>query len=331
MFRKPKDIVMPWHHNLVEDPVSLSEHLIYRMHRDRRPLLVTLEDKYESRAYAQKNSECKVADVYHFIQADNFKIPWNDLPERCVLKSNHWSGDSIFILDNAKEPLPHLPRARFPQLRPKKQHGYYVIRDGRDQYGRPWPKWRITSKLRRILNKDFPVSLEWGAFNIKERGIMVEEFLTGDDGGAPVDIKFHCFGGKVGYIQVESGRFGTEIMQNIHLPDGSLINTLSDSTKWFNDTSIGNLRTHLGEEKIAKMIEISEQLSHEMDYIRVDLFLIGEEVYFGEYTNYPRSGQPQGPVWEALGGKLWREARGVAPDEAQNAVLEELFENPNQG
>ena len=47
----------------------------------------------------------------------------------------------------------------------------------------------------------------------------------GDDGGPPIDIKMHCFGGKVGYIQFEHGRFGSEILQNIHLPDGSLIDT----------------------------------------------------------------------------------------------------------
>ena len=61
----------------------------------------------------------------------------------------------------------------------------------------------------------------------------------GDDGGPPIDIKMHCFG-KVGYIQFEHGRFGSEILQNIHLPDGSLIDTKGEQTKWFNDTSVGN-------------------------------------------------------------------------------------------
>ncbi|MAH41723.1 MAG: hypothetical protein CMO41_05695 [Verrucomicrobiales bacterium] len=320
-----KDIVMPWHLNVVDDPVSLSEHLVHRMHHNRNPLLITLEDKFASRVYVKEHSDCQLPEVYHFVQAKDFHIPWDDLPERYVLKSNHWSGDSIFIIDNAKEPLPHLPRARFPKLRSGKQHGYYVIRKGRDQYGRPWPRWRIERKLRRVLKKDFPVSLEWGAYNIKERGIMIEEFLEGDDGGAPTDIKFHCFGGKVGFIQIESGRFGKEIKQNIHLPDGSLIDTLADATKWFNDTSFGNLRTHLGEQRISRMIEVAEQLSHEMDYVRVDLFLIGDTVYYGEFTNYPRSGQPQGPVWEALAGKLWREARGVAPNAEQNSVVDEAL------
>lgn len=281
------------------------------MHTDRNPVLIRLEDKNASRGYVEENSDCRLPKLYHFLKQGNEKIPWKDLPERCVLKANHWSGDSLFILDNGKEPLPNVPRAKLPMIRSRKQHGYYVIRKGRDQYGRFWPKWRIQSKLSRVLKKDFPVSLEWGAYNIQPRGIMIEEFLMGNDGGPPTDIKLHCFGGKVGFIQFESGRFGGEIQQNIHMPDGTLIDTLGDQTKWFNDESVGNLRDHLGSKMVDRLIEVSEQLSKDTMYVRVDLFMINSEVVFGEFTNYPRSGQPQAPQWESLGGKLWREARGA--------------------
>ena len=311
LFGGQKDWVLPWHRNLVDDPVTLSEHLVHKMHTDRNPVLIRLEDKNASRGYVEENSDCRLPKLYHFLKQGNEKIPWKDLPERCVLKANHWSGDSLFILDNGKEPLPNVPRAKLPMIRSRKQHGYYVIRKGRDQYGRFWPKWRIQSKLSRVLKKDFPVSLEWGAYNIQPRGIMIEEFLMGNDGGPPTDIKLHCFGGKVGFIQFESGRFGGEIQQNIHMPDGTLIDTLGDQTKWFNDESVGNLRDHLGSKMVDRLIEVSEQLSKDTMYVRVDLFMINSEVVFGEFTNYPRSGQPQAPQWESLGGKLWREARGA--------------------
>ena len=311
LFGKQKDWIFPWHQNLVDDPITLSEHLVHKMHNDRNPLLIQLEDKFASREYVEKNSDCKLPKLYHFLERGSEKIPWDDLPERCVLKANHWSGDSLFILDNASEPIPNVPRAKLPKIRSKKQHGYYIIRNGRDQYGRFWPKWRIQAKLSGVLEKDFPVSLEWGAYNISPRGIIIEEFLMGDDGGPPVDIKMHCFGGKVGYIQFEHGRFGSEILQNIHLPDGSLIDTKGDETKWFNDTSVGNLRDHLGTEIVDRLIQVSEQLSKDTMYVRVDLFIINSEVVFGEFTNYPRSAQPQAPQWEKLGGEKWREARGA--------------------
>ncbi len=308
--------LFPWHHHLVDDPVTLSEHLVHKMHHDHDPLLITLEDKFACREYVQSRSDCKLPKLFAFLDGKNPTIPWNDLPDRFVLKPNHWSGDSIFIIDNASEPLENVPRPFFPKIRAKKQHGYYIIRKVRDQFGLFCPRLRIERKMRRVLKNDFPVHIEFGAYNIKHRGIMVEEFLMGKDGGAPTDIKFHCFGGKVGFIQYEAGRFdGGKIRQNIHLPDGTLIDTRGDATKWFNDTSIQDIRAHFGSEVIDRMIQVAESVSQETMYVRVDLFFINGEVVFGEFTNYPRSGQPQAPQWEALGGRLWREARGAPPAE----------------
>ena len=169
LFGKQKDWIFPWHQNLVDDPITLSEHLVHKMHNDRNPLLIQLEDKFASREYVKK-IQIANSKLYHFLEQGSEKIPWSDLPERCVLKANHWSGDSLFILDNAPEPLPNVPRAKLPKIRSRKQHGYYIIRNGRDQYGRFWPKWRIQSKLSGVLKKDFPVSLEWGAYNISQGG-----------------------------------------------------------------------------------------------------------------------------------------------------------------
>jgi len=39
------------------------------------------------------------------------------------------------------------------------------------------------------------------------------------------------------------------------------------------------------------MIELAEILGKPFDYIRVDLYLIDNNIYFGELTNYPMSGK----------------------------------------
>lgn len=297
--------VKPWHSNIVEDPKMLSEHLVHRMHYDRNPLLITLEDKYKSRQYVSENSSCKLAELYHFLEPPNSKIPWDRLPERCVLKSNHWSGDSIFILDGSEKPIENIRREH--KIRPFKQHGYHVIRGKRDQYGRFWPNWRIQGKFNRLMKKDYPTPFEWGAYNIQPRGIMVEELLIGEDGGTATDLKMHCFGGEVGYIQYEPGRFSS-IKQNIHLPNGDLIDTLGDQTQWLNAEGVTNIREHLGDKLIDECIGYAEDLSKEIDYTRVDLFLTDKGVRYGEFTNYPRSGQPQAQGWEEIGGALWCKA-----------------------
>ncbi len=306
MWRRNRNIVLPWHLNLVDDPQSLSEHLVYRMHNDRNPLLITLEDKYKSREYVSENSSCKLSELYHFLEDSKAIIPWEELPERCVMKSNHWSGDSVFVFDNSEKPIANVRREY--KFKPFKQHGYHVIRDKRNQYGRYWPNWRIQGKFNRLMKKNFPIKLEWGAYNINPRGIMVEELLLGNDGGTATDLKFHCFGGKVGYIQYEPGRFD-DIKQNIHLPSGELIDTFGDQTKWLNDENVSNIREHFGDQLIDECISYAEDLSKEMDYTRIDLFMTENGIRFGEFTNYPRSGQPQAPKWEEIGGRLWKEAR----------------------
>tara|TARA_B100000902_G_C26733461_1_gene632513 strand:- start:19 stop:510 length:492 start_codon:yes stop_codon:yes gene_type:complete len=158
------------------------------------------------------------------------------------------------------------------------------------------------------MKKDFPIKLEWAAYNINPRGIMIEELLLGNDGGTATDLKFHCFGGEVGYIQYEPGRFD-DIKQNIHLPSGELIDTFGDQTKWLNDEKVSNIREHLGDQLIDECIAYAEDLSKEVDYTRIDLFMTNDGIRFGEFTNYPRSGHPQAPKWEEIGGRLWREAR----------------------
>lgn len=39
-----------------------------------------------------------------------------------------------------------------------------------------------------------------------------------------------------------------------------------------------------------KALIIAEQLSVDFDFIRVDLYLVGSDVYFGELTNTPANG-----------------------------------------
>ena len=38
------------------------------------------------------------------------------------------------------------------------------------------------------------------------------------------------------------------------------------------------------------MVEVAEALSKGVDFVRVDLYQVGERVVFGELTNYPAAG-----------------------------------------
>ena len=55
------------------------------------------------------------------------------------------------------------------------------------------------------------------------------------------------------------------------------------------------------------LIEAAARLAEDVDYTRVDFFLVNGRWYFGEFTNYHNSCYPQSIEWEELGGRLWLE------------------------
>ncbi len=130
---------------------------------------------------------------------------------------------------------------------------------------------------------------------------MVEELLL-DGNRLPNDWKVHVFHGKAGFIQYDTGRLG-EHCQAIYDLEGHRIH--QTNPRW----NPGDLPTELDEvlapQLRKSLIATTERLADDIDYSRVDMFLVGDEWVFGEFTNYHNSCHPQSVEWEELGGKLW--------------------------
>jgi len=43
-------------------------------------------------------------------------------------------------------------------------------------------------------------------------------------------------------------------------------------------------------EDLEKAIEVAEVLASDLNFVRVDLYLLEDHIYFGELTNYPGNG-----------------------------------------
>ena len=102
-------------------------------------------------------------------------IPFDDLPERYVIKCNHDSG-SVYICQS------------------KSTFDIEIVKND------------LRKKLQRNA---YWASREWQYKNIKPQ-IIVEELLLDDKGNPPSDIKLFCFNGEPNFCQVIRDRFANE-------------------------------------------------------------------------------------------------------------------------
>ncbi len=137
---------------------------------------------------------------------------------------------------------------------------------------------------------------EWGYKNIIKR-VFVEEFL--DFGGKnPDDYKFFVFHGKVHFIQLDTGRFEGH-HRNIYTPD-------------WQDTGIAYAHDRVvpsppKPELLDVMVAAAEQIGEYFSFVRVDLYQLNGQVYFGELTLYPGAGYEVFPTEaiDTLFGQPW--------------------------
>ena len=110
---------------------------------------------------------------------------------------------------------------------------------------------------------------------------MAEEYLDDGEHKNPIDYKIYCFNGKPESVLVCSNR-----EDRLKLNDFSLDWDELDYTKpEYRSPEAFKEPKHLKE-----MAYIAEQLSKNIPFVRIDLYEIGDKIYFGEYTFTPAAG-----------------------------------------
>lgn len=126
-------------------------------------------------------------------------------------------------------------------------------------------------------NKEYPYR------NVKPR-IIAEQLLdNGTDDDLP-DYKFYCFNGSPKYCQVIKDRRSCETIDFYDM-DWHLMPFVGLNPKCKNALERTEKPVALKE-----MIRICEMLSEGIPFVRVDLYLIQQKVYFGELTFFPGTG-----------------------------------------
>jgi len=166
-----------------------------------------------------------------------------------------------------------------------------IVRDGqfdREDAMRRAARWARTQYARFVG--------EWGYRNAR-RLILVEAMLQEPD-GRPVatEYKFHTSGGRTCYIYVRRRNAdGTENWCSYER-DGTPIPVNVARSDW--------LALPLPDNFLA-MRDAAELLGQPFDHIRVDLYSLGQDIYFSELTVYPQSGKSVGKLQTELRNASW--------------------------
>lgn len=159
---------------------------------------------------------------------------------------------------------------------------------------------KVRKKLNEQLKRDYYLrKREWPYKNVP-RKIICEKFMENRDNSEPLEYKVLCFGGKPKYVIVISGRFSnretTMDTYDMEWKYTSLINGDSPLA--------GNIFEK--PECFDEIISISEKLSENTPFLRVDFNFWNEKLYFGEMTFFDAAGfekyKPE--EWDCILGDL---------------------------
>ncbi|HGF7517988.1 TPA: ATP-grasp fold amidoligase family protein, partial [Vibrio cholerae] len=132
------------------------------------------------------------------------------------------------------------------------------------------------------------------------RKILIEEYMSDGSLGGISDYKFHLFNnGEDGFLQVDFDRFVCHKRNLYNLDFERLPYDLMYSG---GDYQLPN------KDSLEEMLYIARKLARDFDYVRVDLYLINNNVYFGELTFTPGNGFEKfsDPYADEYYGKLWK-------------------------
>lgn len=141
----------------------------------------------------------------------------------------------------------------------------------------------IREKIKRSLKNDFYLmGREWPYKNVP-RKIIAEKFMVDESGVELKDYKFFCFDGQPKFFKIDFGRF-KEHRANYYDMDGNIL-PFAEVECMPNFERRFTLPSNFKE-----MVKIASILSANIAFVRIDLYNINGQIYFGEITFYPACG-----------------------------------------
>ncbi len=237
----------------LKNPKRFTEKLqLYKM-KYRNPDMLRCTDKYEVREYIEEKGLGKYLIPLIGVYDTTDAIDYSKLPNQFVAKTTDGGGGNQVLVCKDKQALSE-------EVFKERLRGWMSARKVKKQAGREW-----------AYENDYP------------RRIVIEE-LIGSSCEDLIDYKFFCFDGKVSYIYGLSDRnVGKSVQLGVYDPQFRKLEVSR------NDERPQNIPL-TKPQNFDVMITIAESLSKDFPHVRVDLYNIAGNIYFGELTFYDGSG-----------------------------------------
>ena len=208
-------------------------------------------DKYRVRDFVSNKGLGHILPKIFNVWDNADEIEFDDLPNQFALKCNHSAGQNIICSDKSK-----------------------IDENAAKEQINIW------------LSKKHPVHFERHYRLIKPL-VFCEEYLGNSDGSFPVDYKIHCAHGNPVFIQVCVDRsHSSQGFRLIYSPNWEKLDFVEEQYKSKDKDCYPQPPKKIFE----KMLDYARILSKDLDYGRIDLYMINKKIYFSEITLTPTSG-----------------------------------------
>ena len=237
----------------IENPKTFCEKLQWMKFNNSTKEKALLSDKYMAPKIIEKRYGSRIKTVKQLGGGwkDANDIDFEKLPQSFVLKCNHGSAMNIIVKDKNK-------------LNTKK----------------------TIKKLNNWLKIDYATvnGMYENHYSLIDRKIIAEEFIQEIDGNLH-DYKFHCFNGVPMFCQLIGDRVPNShhYFMSFYTSDWKKIDlTYNNHELYKKDFPVPV--------KFSEMLSLAADMSKDFSYVRVDFYLLNNEIYFSELTFTPDSG-----------------------------------------
>ena len=235
----------------LDDPKTFSEKIQWIKLNDRNRLMPRCADKYEVRGYVEERGCGRYLNELLWHGDDPAQIPFDELPEKYVVKVTHGSTFNV-IVDGAK----------------------------------PVDRGEVVSKCRKWLKAKFlPCYGEWfyGRSGGVEPSIVVERFIESEGNCGLDDYKVFVMNGRAVVTLVCTGRTADAHFEDCYDNDWNCIEGADMGAP-------GSGKEIPRPACFEEMIAAAEKLAAPFNHARVDFYVAGGGLIFGEITFTSGSG-----------------------------------------